>query len=257
MYNILVVGNGYVGSAIVNSFKKNKIFIADPKLKTNIQNFKDKKLDFIFVCVDTPKNEKFKILYNVLKELNFTFTKTIIICKSTALPDFYKKCIDKFTNNSIVYYPEYLSHWNNLNDFENQTFSILGGNIKACKKVEQLLKRNLKNLKKVVFTDIETAAFIKYAENCFLSLKVTFANEMNCIIKKIKLPSSYEKFSELLCLDARIGKSHLKVPGRDGKYGWGGHCFEKDTYEFAKKYSCKLIKFIRSLNNLHRYGKSK
>lgn len=252
MSRILIVGNGYVGSAIAEAFKKNDICIADPKNNTYIADYKDKIFDYIFVCVDTPKNENFKNLYNVLKLLNFLFKKTTIICKSTALPDFYKKIIKELKNNKIIYYPEYLSHWNNVNDFKNQTFCILGGKKNTCKKVSVFLKMNLKHLKEIVITDIETAAFVKYAENCFLSMKVTFANEMYNIIKKIKLPAKYSIFKNLLGLDPRIGKSHLEVPGRDGKLGWGGHCFEKDTFEFAKKYSSNLIKFIIKLNKLHR-----
>jgi UDPglucose 6-dehydrogenase len=30
-------------------------------------------------------------------------------------------------------------------------------------------------------------------------------------------------------LDGRIGKSHLTVPGFDGKLGYGGSCFPKDV----------------------------
>ncbi len=31
-----------------------------------------------------------------------------------------------------------------------------------------------------------------------------------------------------MMLDQRIGRSHFKVPGHDGKLGFGGHCFPKD-----------------------------
>jgi len=253
MSNILIVGYGYVGSAIAKALSKNNIYIAEPKNNTSIQSFKNKNFDFIFVCVDTPLKENFKTLFDVLNEINKTFKDSIIICKSTALPDFYKKVSNTFNNNKIIHYPEYLSHWNNINDFKNQAFCILGGEKIACKKVGSFLKKNLKKLKRIVITDIETASFVKYAENCFLSMKVTFANEMFNIIKNIKLPAGYKIFAELLGLDPRIGHSHLEVPGRDKKYGWGGHCFEKDTFEFANKYSCKLIKFIIELNKLHRH----
>ena len=32
--------------------------------------------------------------------------------------------------------------------------------------------------------------------------------------------------------DPRIGASHTTVPGYDGKYGFGGACFPKDTSAF-------------------------
>ena len=34
--------------------------------------------------------------------------------------------------------------------------------------------------------------------------------------------------------DERIGKTHLNVPGHDGDFGYGGHCFPKDTKALIK-----------------------
>ncbi len=39
---------------------------------------------------------------------------------------------------------------------------------------------------------------------------------------------SYKETIDLLSLDSRIGKSHMMVPGPDGKKGFGGSCFPKD-----------------------------
>ena len=38
----------------------------------------------------------------------------------------------------------------------------------------------------------------------------------------------YDKVCEYALYDDRIGKSHLSVPGPDGDFGFGGHCFPKD-----------------------------
>ena len=38
-----------------------------------------------------------------------------------------------------------------------------------------------------------------------------------------------DRFTDMLSRDERVGKTHLQVPGPDGKYGFGGHCFPKDT----------------------------
>ena len=34
--------------------------------------------------------------------------------------------------------------------------------------------------------------------------------------------------------DQRIGSSHVQVPGFDGRKGYGGACFPKDTNAFSK-----------------------
>ena len=96
---------------------------------------------------------------------------------------------------------------------------------------------------------------MKYTENAFLSTKITFFNEMHMLHKKLNCKSSYEEFANLVGLDNRIGISHTKVPGPDKKFGWGGHCFEKDNYELQLFSNSDLIKFIRKLNKKHRRRK--
>jgi len=34
--------------------------------------------------------------------------------------------------------------------------------------------------------------------------------------------------------DSRLGKSHWRVPGPDGDFGYGGHCFPKDIAAMIK-----------------------
>ena len=78
----------------------------------------------------------------------------------------------------------------------------------------------------IVKTGSKTAEMVKYFTNCFLATKVTFANEMYdlCSVSGI----DYDKVCEYALYDARIGKTHLAVPGPDGDRGFGGHCFPKD-----------------------------
>ena len=49
---------------------------------------------------------------------------------------------------------------------------------------------------------------------------------------------NFEEIKEMLSFDDRIGTSHTKVPGPDGDFGYGGHCFPKDLasyISFSKK----------------------
>lgn len=72
--------------------------------------------------------------------------------------------------------------------------------------------------------DAET---IKYFRNCFLATKVSFCNEIEefCQRKGIE----YETVRALATINPRIGSSHSHVPGPDGKRGFGGIYFPKDT----------------------------
>jgi len=251
---ILIVGHGYVGSAVASIFKRKEITIIDPKLNKNkISNFKNTKFNVVFVCVDTPLNEGFKTLNSVLFELNKNLTRgTIVCCKSTALPSFYLQAVKRYKNLKIIFSPEYLSHHSNIKDFQSQTFCILGGNKEACKVVSKIFKYRLNKLSKIVYTDICTAAFVKYAENSFLAYKITFFNELKLLHGSLKIPSSFNKMKRLLLLDKRIGDSHTEVPGRDGKLGWGGHCLPKDVSEFFNLTKSSLLKNLLLLNKIHR-----
>ena len=40
------------------------------------------------------------------------------------------------------------------------------------------------------------------------------------------------KFINAISVDKRIGNSHMQVPGPDGKFGYGGNCFPKDSQAF-------------------------
>jgi UDPglucose 6-dehydrogenase len=255
--NVLVVGYGYVGKAVSSIFKKDSLTTIDPKYsKKSISNYKSQKFDIVFVCVDTPKGENFLTLDNVLGELNSEMKKdTLVCCKSTASPEFYYNAQKKYNNINVLFSPEYLSHWNNIKDFNNQKFIIMGGKNAPALRAAKILKSRLPKVKHVRITDIKTAAFIKYSENAFLALKVTFANELYKIHKEIKCNSNFKNFTEMLGLDERIGASHFEVPGRDGMYGWGGHCFTKDNYEFYKFTKSDLLKFLIETNKKHREGR--
>ena len=67
---------------------------------------------------------------------------------------------------------------------------------------------------------------VKYFTNIFLATKVSFANEFYSLCNKLSI--NYENVVELVKKDDRIGKSHFQVPGPDGDFGYGGHCFPKD-----------------------------
>ena len=68
---------------------------------------------------------------------------------------------------------------------------------------------------------------VKYFRNTFLSVKVSYCNEINqyCKLKNI----DYDRVRKIAASDNRIGISHTQVPGPDGKNGFGGTCFPKDT----------------------------
>jgi UDPglucose 6-dehydrogenase len=73
-----------------------------------------------------------------------------------------------------------------------------------------------------ITTNLSSAELIKYAANSFLSLKVSFINEIAQLSEKVG--SDITQVAKGIGLDARIGTRFLQAG-----IGWGGSCFGKDT----------------------------
>ena len=104
------------------------------------------------------------------------------------------------------------------------------------------------------FTDAISAALCKYTINSYLATKVIFFNENKDIFDKSETSEKWDNFTKLVSMDNRIGDSHMDVPGHDGRRGFGGACFPKDTsallsYSQELKAEFKLLKNVININN--------
>jgi len=253
---VMIVGHGYVGSAVASIFSDEEKVIIDPKLSDDvISNHAGEIFDAVFVCVDTPKGNNHGLLDIVLEQIDTHIANnTPVCCKSTSTPEYYYFAEQKYKNIRFLHSPEYLDSLHNIEKFQNQNFCIIGGEREATQTVAGIFVERLKNLNndRVGITDIRTAALIKYAENFFLATKVSLYNELYKVHQSIGCESTFDEFRMIAGMDERIGTSHTQVPGWDGKFGWGGHCFIKDNYELEKFSGSPLVKFINELNEIHR-----
>ena len=255
-FNVLIVGHGYVGSAVASIFNDDEKTIIDPRYNDNkITDFKDQEFDAVFVCVDTPEGDKFKLLNSILLELNENMLPgTAVCCKSTASPQFYKEAEERCDNIKVLFCPEYLNKVDPVRMFQQQKFYVIGGDVDAAHVIHKIFMDRLHYVeeKNVRIMDICSAALHKYAVNFFLSLRVTFFNELYLQHKFQGCDSIWEIFVDAVGLDKRVGRYHNKVPGADRKFGWSSHCLDKDSAAFEEFSGSPLVKFVRDLNKLHR-----
>lgn len=235
--NIGIIGQGFVGNAIYQKFKNfYDVYTFDVKSNLCNSSYEEliKKCNVIFVCVPTPMNEdgscNIELVENVLKKLNKE-TKATVVIKSTVLPGTTEKFNNVFENISIVFNPEFLTERNAVEDFNNQNRIILGGPRPTTTELKQIYSTVFPNAY-LIKTGSTHAEMIKYFTNTFLSTKVSFANEMYELCNSLDL--DYDKVVEYATLDSRLGKSHWSVPGPDGDFGFGGHCFPKDLSAIIK-----------------------
>tara|TARA_B100000242_G_scaffold293768_1_gene272988 strand:+ start:2172 stop:3035 length:864 start_codon:yes stop_codon:yes gene_type:complete len=239
-----IVGHGFVGKATDWGFNKRvSKFVVDPILNTNIKDLKEFEPEIVFICVPTPMSDDgsqdSSIIEKVIKELIQYCPNTIKVVKSTVLPSLLDELYK--LDPKLVYNPEFLREKHANLDFVNSDMIIFGGNRNVCTKVSSAYLRHSRcKTKEHIFTDLKTASFIKYSINTFLASKVIFFNELHSIYEKLEVKDTWESVVSIISKDSRIGESHMSVPGHDGRKGFGGACFPKD--------SLALIKFAKSLN---------
>jgi UDPglucose 6-dehydrogenase len=98
----------------------------------------------------------------------------------------------------------------------------------------------------VVTTDLASAELIKYAANAFLTVKVSFINEMASLAESVG--ADIAQISRGIGLDTRIGPRFLQAG-----IGWGGSCFPKDTsalVSIAQEYGrrVRIVEAAREVN---------
>ena len=235
---VAIIGYGFVGKALEFGIKDNvEIFKVDPKLGTEISDLVDFKPNICFVCVPTPMNDDGSqdtgILQTVIDDLLSNSISSLIILKSTVLPNYVKKL--KILIPGLVLNPEFLRERHANDDFINSKLILLGGPKESTKLAADFYKNYTKCIvTNFRFTDLVSAALIKYSINTFLALKVTFFNQLHDVFSESNPSMRWDDFVDIISTDERIGHSHMKVPGIDGKLGYGGSCFPKDCNALIK-----------------------
>ena len=238
-----IVGHGFVGKATDWGFNKRvSKFIVDPLLNNSVEDLKDFEPEIVFICVPTPMNDDgsqdSSIIEKVINDLALYCPNAIKVVKSTVVPSLLDK-LQKL-DSKLIYNPEFLREKHANLDFVNSDIIIFGGDRNISTLVSNAYLRHSRcKTKEHIFTDLKTASLIKYAINTFLASKVIFFNELYSIYEKIDVKDSWESIVGIVSKDKRIGDSHMSVPGHDGKRGFGGACFPKD--------SLALIKFANDL----------
>ena len=254
-----IVGNGFVGSSVAYGFSPQtgcdgvtlKIYDKDERRSLNTLEEVINDSDYIFLSVPTPSNHDGSIsldmIYNVFEEIHNVMdytkpgdssdTQPIILLRSTVTPGTTRKIQQKYPTMRIVFNPEYLTERSAKFDFINQARFIVGGSKGNTSSIKKLFKWRFGNTIPIIETNYETAELVKYMNNCFNATKISFMNEMKQISDNCG--AIWEDTVEAFLRDGRVGHSHVRVPGPDGKFGFGGSCFPKDVQA--------MINFSKSL----------
>ena len=233
-----IIGQGFVGTAVYEGLKQyHKIETYDIAKASTCKTLEElvETSDVIFVCLPTPMKKDgschIGIVENTLLGLDVINKCKTVVVKSTIPPGTTEMWNKKFKNIQVVFNPEFLTEANSIEDFKNQNRIIIGGPRPATTKVKRVFAKAFPKVP-IIKTGSTTAEMVKYFLNSFLATKVSFANEMYQICNGLNI--DYDKVIEYAIYDERLGRSHLNVPGPDGDFGYGGHCFPKDVNALIK-----------------------
>jgi GDP-mannose 6-dehydrogenase len=217
--------------------------IAEQRLAGNIEateKAKDAVLrtEISIVAVGTPSSEKghldLEYIFKVAEQIGFALKEKesfhIIAIRSTIMPGTCDKIADILENVSqrkrnkdfaIVDNPEFLREGTAVKDYYNPPLTLIGSdNEQAAKKVAKLYDQ-LPG--KIVLTDLKVAEIMKYVNNTFHALKISFGNEIGNICSELDIDS--HKVMDIFCEDRQLNISpYYFKPG----FAYGGSCLPKD-----------------------------
>lgn len=237
MEKIGIIGQGFVGTAVKEGMKNYydvRTFDVNGNcnelsLYTLVENVNE-----TFLCLPTPMRKSGECDLSIVKDCLHQINKIttilnkkgfIVIIKSTIPPGTTEKLNQEFPSIHIAFNPEFLTEANSIEDYKNQNRIIVGADRPYSSRVKQIFAKAFPKVP-IIKTSSTIAETIKYVTNTFLSMKVSYANEIYKLCEGLNI--DYDKVIEYARYDDRLGNSHWSVPGPDGDFGFGGHCFPKD-----------------------------
>ncbi len=224
----------------------------------------EKPLDIIVVCVGTPQKKDGSLnssyLINSIKDISSYIkkkhNKPTIVVRSTMLPGFSNDLLSRLLKDDLkegrdfdyLYHPEFLREGSAYEDFFDPPKIVIGHNKESNKvKLEEIYKSFKDSLK--IFTSLKEAETVKYVDNIFHALKVTFANEVGDFCNEFDIDSK-----EVMKIFKRDKKLNISDKYLNPGFSYGGSCLPKDLNSFLKKADQKgidnfLLKNIKRSND--------
>jgi UDPglucose 6-dehydrogenase len=247
---IAQIGNGFVGSALHESFEGRGCNTTIYDKFQNIGSIEDVlSSDILFMCLPTPYVDGYgfdlSALTENLKQLYESNYKGLVVIKSTIEPGVTERLSSQYKNLLLCHNPEFLTAKTAFEDFDGQKHIVLGATKRASGKGSKLVLKLVKLYGKlypdaqISLCKSEESEAMKLFCNNFYAMKVQIFNEFYYLSQKLGI--DFDNIKEMMFKNNWINPMHTLVPGTDGGPSYGGACFPKDTNAL-----CHMMKTLGS-----------
>ena len=196
--------------------------------------------ELAIVCVGTPSSENGSLdtqyVERVVAQIGAALSRCgkeefLVVCRSTVLPGTTRELVlpalERASGRApgqgydVLFHPEFLREGSSVEDFYHPPKIVVGERSPGT--AEPLLNLYDGIQAPRFVTSLEAAELIKYADNAFHAVKITFANEIGQICQKLGVNS--REVMEVFRADTKLNISPAYLrPG----FAFGGSCLPKD-----------------------------
>jgi GDP-mannose 6-dehydrogenase len=194
--------------------------------------------DVVFVCVGTPSRADgsldLKFIDGVSREIGRELVgcqnAPLLVFRSTMLPGTMEATVRPALRAGgasdvqvrTVYHPEFLREGSSVRDFYDPPKIVIGAESPgAAARLMEIYGAKYTCLR--ILCSVSEAEMVKYCDNLYHALKVTFANEIGMFCHGLGIDS--QRVMEMFCKDTKLNISHRYLrPG----FAFGGSCLPKD-----------------------------
>ena len=196
--------------------------------------------DVLMVCVGTPGQANGsldlsfvrRVVQQIGEQLAGAAAYKVVVIRSTLLPGSMQSVVIPILEESsrrkagqdfgVCINPEFLREGSAIYDYDHPPKTVIGASDERAAAVVRELYAALSA--PLILTDLRTAEMIKYIDNSWHALKVTFANEVGRLCKAMGIDGRVAM--RMFCQDTKLNISSAYLrPG----FAFGGSCLPKDV----------------------------
>jgi len=196
--------------------------------------------EVLVVCVGTPGQPNGsldlsfvrRVIQQIGAQLAGTAGYKVVVIRSTLLPGSMQGVVIPMLEESsrrqagrdfgVCLNPEFLREGSAIYDYDHPPKTVIGASDERAAAVVRELYAALSA--PLILTDLRTAEMVKYIDNSWHALKVTFANEVGRLCKAMGVDA--RTAMRLFCMDTKLNISSAYLrPG----FAFGGSCLPKDV----------------------------